>query len=545
MGYWKYEIVHDYNATQLIKEFREENLALKNSKGTEDDELDFIVYAEKDDFSINLGRVLLIKMSDAMVTYYCQYKDPGYLPKFWAKYIYEQNKDNKTFNFKEDEISDAFLESIKLQTKLLLNISIVDAENFIKNVSEAISKFIREELKFTREQWDPTLKSEKYLFAKPENAVNYFTIKCDSIVKKLKEYRNGLELFTSFNIAGFKGKLEVAENIIKAIDGTIKSIEKLKKWLIENKEKIEHKIPLLCGVWNGMIEVLAGTTDVIFVAISILLGELDHNINLEYLEIRESIEEILSTIFTDPAKVIEEMITSIQNYKYSRYDDPKLNEYQLQYNIGEDVILAINIIVTIATIIKGTIKLAKLLPKFTKWIDEVLVKDGKGARKLKNALAIDIIKLSDEAEELLKKYADNAVLGYTKLKRPSVVSVLEGKNRKVFAYSNKAKLSTGEIPKGFHPLVKEWLNEIADKNLILRRTHGKCAEPAAISKWLWEIDPKGKMKIEQARIEFEGVVSKAIKIEGKKIKLFEHATHKIACDSCNPLLKYFNIKEVH
>lgn len=545
MGYWKYEIVHDYNATMLIKEFREENLALKNSKGIDDDELDFIVYTEKDDFSINLGRVLLIKMSDAMVTYYCQYKDPGYLPKFWAKYIYEQNKDNKTFNFKEDEISDAFLESIKLQTKLLLNISIVDAENFIKNVSEAISKFIREELKFTREQWDPTLKSEKYLFAKPENAVNFFTIKCDSIVKKLKEYRNGLELFTSFNIAGFKGKLEVAENIIKAIDGTIKSIEKLKKWLIENKEKIEHKIPLLCGVWNGMIEVLAGTTDVIFVAISILLGELDHNINLEYLEIRESIEEILSTIFTDPAKVIEEMITSIQNYKYSRYDDPKLNEYQLQYNIGEDVILAINIIVTIATIIKGTIKLAKLLPKFTKWIDEVLAKDGKGARKLKNALAIDIIKLSDEAEELLKKYADNAVLGYTKLKRPSVVSVLEGKNRKVFAYSNKAKLSTGEIPKGFHPLVKEWLNEIADKNLILRRTHGKCAEPAAISKWLWEIDPKGKMKIEQARIEFEGVVSKAIKIEGKKIKLFEHATHKIACDSCNPLLKYFNIKEVH
>uniref|UniRef100_UPI0026141EAC hypothetical protein n=1 Tax=uncultured Chryseobacterium sp. TaxID=259322 RepID=UPI0026141EAC len=287
MGYWKYEIVHDYNATMLIKEFREENLALKNSKGIDDDELDFIVYAEKDDFSINLGRVLLIKMSDAMVTYYCQYKDPGYLPKFWAKYIYEQNKDNKTFNFKEDEISDAFLESIKLQTKLLLNISIVDAENFIKNVSEAISKFIREELKFTREQWDPTLKSEKYLFAKPENAVNFFTIKCDSIVKKLKEYRNGLELFTSFNIAGFKGKLEVAENIIKAIDGTIKSIEKLKKWLIENKEKIEHKIPLLCGVWNGMIEVLAGTTDVIFVAISILLGELDHNINLEYLEIRE------------------------------------------------------------------------------------------------------------------------------------------------------------------------------------------------------------------------------------------------------------------
>jgi len=36
MGYWKYEIIHDYNATKLIKEFREENLTLKNSKGTVD-----------------------------------------------------------------------------------------------------------------------------------------------------------------------------------------------------------------------------------------------------------------------------------------------------------------------------------------------------------------------------------------------------------------------------------------------------------------------------------------------------------------------------
>lgn len=104
----KYEIVHDYNATQLIKEFREENLALKNSKGTEDDEIDFIMYAEKDDYTISLGRVLLVKMSDAMIKYYYQYKDPNYLPRYWAKYIYEQNKNNKTFWFEEDEIAEAF-----------------------------------------------------------------------------------------------------------------------------------------------------------------------------------------------------------------------------------------------------------------------------------------------------------------------------------------------------------------------------------------------------------------------------------------------------
>jgi hypothetical protein len=82
MGSWKYEIIHDYNGSKLIKEFREENLKLKNSIGTNDDEIDFIVYAEKDDFTISLGRVLLIKMSDAMVKYYYQYKGTEDLTKF-------------------------------------------------------------------------------------------------------------------------------------------------------------------------------------------------------------------------------------------------------------------------------------------------------------------------------------------------------------------------------------------------------------------------------------------------------------------------------
>ena len=179
------------------------------------------------------------------------------------------------------------------------------------------------------------------------------------------------------------------------------------------------------------------------------------------------------------------------------------------------------------------------------FLDEVL----EWLKKLFKSNKIDeafkgFFKLSDEAEILLKKYADNAILGYTKLNRPTVVSVLEGNGKRVFAYSNKAKLNADEIPKGLHPLVTKWLN---DANELLKQIphHGKCAEPSAISKWLWEIDPKGKMNIKQARDEFEGVVSKAVNIESKKIKPIEHAKYKEACDSCNPLLKYFNITEVY
>lgn len=381
MGTWKYEIVHDYNGTQLIKEFREENLTLKNSKGSNDDEIDFIVYAEKDDFTVSLGRVLLIKMSDAMIKYYYQYKGTEVLEKYWAKYVYSQQKNNPTFHFKEDELATAFLEAIKLQTKLVVDLSALDIENYLKRITENISTFLHEELKFSREQWDPTLKSYKYLFAKPEQTVHYLVTKCNGIVKELNQLKAKLEPIKSFSIVGFDFKTPIAGDLLKAIDGLIKNVQKFKNWLIENKESIKLKIPYICGIWNGLIEFIAGIVDIILLAFNILIAELlEDEINLELLEIKESIEEVLSAILKDPLKIIEEAIQSIKDYKYSRYDDPALNRYQLQYNEGEDTILAIDIIVTIVTIIKGIAKLAKQLPKFTKWIDDLLKK--RKARKI-------------------------------------------------------------------------------------------------------------------------------------------------------------------
>lgn len=388
MGSWRYEIVHDYNGPKLIKEFREENLELKNSKGTEDDKTDFIIYAEKDDFTISLGRVLLIKMSDVMVKYYYEYKGTEDLTQFWAKHICKELdlKNHKTFHFTENEISEAFLTSIKLQTENTIGLTVLDAQNFVKRISESISTFLHEDLKFTREQWDPTLKSDKYLFAKPEQAVNYFVNKCNDLINELKDLKTKLQLIKSFKVIGVEFEAPFVDGLIKVIDNKIESIQKFKNWLIKNKDEVKLKIPYICGLWNGMIEFVAGIVDVVFLALNILIDELfEDGINLELLQIRESIEEILEKILEDPLKIIESAIQSIKDYKYSRYDDPNLNKYQLQYNKGEDIILAIDIIVTIVTIVKGIAKLAKLLPKFTKWIDDVLAKSGKGARKIKNA----------------------------------------------------------------------------------------------------------------------------------------------------------------
>lgn len=404
MGYWKYEIIHDYDATKLIKEFREENLKLKNSKGPDDEDLDFIIYAEKDDQTISLGRVLLIKMSDAMVKYYYEYKESSYLTDYWAKYIYNENKNNKTFQFIEDEISDAFLTSLKLQMQLL-NISGLELQNYFKKLTENISADFRKDEKFSPKQWDPTLHSDEYLFSKPELAINYFVQKCDSLKNTLTNFRNQLDLVKSFKILGKEFKIGTIDDIIKGINEKIKSIEHFKKSLIESRDDIKLKIPYFCGVYNGIVEFIAGFIDIALLAVNIIISDLlGGEINIEFLQIREAVEEMLGKILKDPGKVFNDAIEAVKNYKYSRYDDPKLNQYQVQYNEGEDTVLAIDIIVTIITIIKAIIEFAKLLPKFTKWIDAVLGRNGRTF--IKGRIAFGEVTKAIMKKEIPKDFLD-------------------------------------------------------------------------------------------------------------------------------------------
>lgn len=255
MSGWIYRVIHDYNGSKLISEFREDNLQLNDSRGTDDEKFDFIIYAEKDDFSISLGRVLLIKMSNAMVNYCKTYRiqngvSENYLPDFFAKHVFEQQKSTKTFHFTEQEIAKAFLDAIRLQSNLILEVSVLEAENYINRITENISTFFHEDLKFSREQWDPTLKSKKYLFAKPEQAATYFVNKCNDLIKELNDFKSKLKLIESFNIVDFEVKMPLIVDLIKAIDNKIKSIQKFKSWIIENKNDLKLKTPYICGVWN-------------------------------------------------------------------------------------------------------------------------------------------------------------------------------------------------------------------------------------------------------------------------------------------------------
>ena len=319
-------------------------------------------------------------------------------------------------------MAKAFLAATRVQTKLTADISVLDAENYLKRITESISSFLYEDLKFTREQWDPTLKSDKYLFTKAEPAAYYFAVKCNSLLKELNAVKANLELVKSFNLVGFEFKTPYVEGLIKAVDYKLKSIGRFKAWVVENKKEIKQNIPYICGVWNGLVGFVAGMVDVVLLGVRIVIDELvSSGTNLALLVVRESIEEILVSLLKEPLQVIDAAIAAIQNYKYVRYDDPKLNKYQLQYNEGEDTILAIDLVVSVVTTIKGTVALAKALPKFTKWIDDVLKKKGKGARKALNA-SIKLRKVTYGESELSKAAIKfRKTLGKAKLHNGNIV----------------------------------------------------------------------------------------------------------------------------
>ncbi|WP_150546722.1 nucleic acid/nucleotide deaminase domain-containing protein, partial [Mesonia oceanica] len=88
----------------------------------------------------------------------------------------------------------------------------------------------------------------------------------------------------------------------------------------------------------------------------------------------------------NPDLISEAIAKSIDNYFYTRYGDNQLTSYQIARNSGEDTIIAIDLIVSLITFVKGIAKSTQKLPKFNKWIDDVLERKGKGARKLENSL---------------------------------------------------------------------------------------------------------------------------------------------------------------
>ncbi|MBF7089935.1 hypothetical protein IUY40_00020 [Flavobacterium sp. ALJ2] len=85
----------------------------------------------------------------------------------------------------------------------------------------------------------------------------------------------------------------------------------------------------------------------------------------------------------------------------------------------------------------------------------------------------------------------------SKSKQSGAGSILVRDSKFTSAVSNKNHLGLGDLPEDLHPLVKDWFKNpnVNAEELTIRFTHGKCAEPEAVSKWLYEYEQETNIKI--------------------------------------------------
>lgn len=424
MGTWNYKIIFDYNATQLIADFRRENASLRQAKGTANEDIDFLIYAEKSDHRFSVGKVLLIKMSDGMVQFYKDYnkdkedkEEKEYktdLLKMWSSYIVEQNKDKKDFQFTEDDIKYAFETALLMQFKIEgIDLSMVFGF-IVEHIDKFYNNFLEKNL-LTREEWDPTLKSKKYKF---DRHTKFFDIQikvCNKIIQELRTLHGKLKPYSKYNF-------KPLDALLKVINFFIKGITAYRDIMTKSKEALQASIAYLCGLWNGIINFIAGLIDLVLLVIKIGIGGvLDVN-NLEATALLEGIEEIVNHIEaeleTNPNAIEDGIKAALANYKESRYSDPNLNKYQIAYHAGEDTILAISLFLAIGAILKIIASITRQIFRFTAWLDGVLARNGKGALSLEEALQeaqrskklIGVIEYEILSENLLKKYIDDILL---------------------------------------------------------------------------------------------------------------------------------------
>ncbi len=399
---WIFRYHESSRGTELMNLYRKYDESLANSLGKSDNEYDFMIYVETN-YKVNLGKVLLIKMSNAMINYY--YNQFAVNPKTsflkqLSESVYKLCKDNEGFSATVEDIENAFFIEVKYRPNVNNGLVKQTLSEQTPIFFSAVSQKIRG-IKIDRENWDPTLNSDRYKLESLHKGIDYLT-------SRVKEYRNEVS-----NVRKF---LEIAKNLFNSesslLDGWINVLLSLEKELMTieiilqtQKNSSKEFFAFVCGMINGVFEFFCGLVDVILLILQLIASTAfkeQAEVKLDLIELREGLEELVESLLEDPDFLKKKFNEIIKAYEYNRRGNPNLTKYQVQHNNGEDLILAIDIIISFIVIVKAITKSTKYLPKFTEWIDDVVENGGKGARILENNLVDDYIRLSDELVEATK-----------------------------------------------------------------------------------------------------------------------------------------------
>lgn len=339
-----------------------------------------------------------------------------------------------------------------------------------------------------------------------------------------------------------------ASTLAGGIKAALKSYAQLAKSIGGATAKVTNAIA------KGATLTLGG----IFKAIQFLIKEIKqlpkHLDNLK-VWFDELLESFRATPLFKKYKAVLQLLDDLGVVIAKSIDDAILPQRQLATTNGT----IFNVNRNGETIYQGT---QKAMEKFFDKINDISKSGGNSKKKTKEYLdelaeanrLKKLGKLSKKAVKLLDNAVDEALIKWKIVeKRPGAASVIEGvvngKTLRIVKYSAKG-IHKDTLKKLRHPLVNDWLDNIANLNLRKRGTHGKCAEPLAISEFLFEAEKilginKGKITLKQAQDILKSSISKAKSINNNNLPKgkLSHGLHKSACNSCNPLLNYFNIIE--
>lgn len=374
---WTYVLKTNAKGSYLIEEYKKYDSVIDEAQGYENPDVDLIVYLEETSY-VDFGQIFLIKMSKVMIqkygglSFWDKWQDLGKLSKNLIESlkkahpnleyaIPESNVAHEAFNKEIAYRSIAYgLDPIQQQALESVNKMTAEDYEFINSLRA---------LKFTPEQYDPTINPDKYLLKSVDTGLIWLQHKAASIENQIKGIKKQLETWNYFPLIDL-------DFIISFFDKLLKFAAKLQILIKKLKKYINEGFPVICGIVNGLIEFVAGIMEVItlivFRPLNLAEKDLFEHIELEYDMLVELLEEIVELFIEDPDKILNTIEEQVENYWTKRYKNKKINIYQHNYYIGEDIVMAIDLVLTVVTVVKGLTKVSQKLPKFTQWIDDVL-----------------------------------------------------------------------------------------------------------------------------------------------------------------------------
>jgi hypothetical protein len=431
---WIYHLEKNADGKKLIDLYLHDNI-IANGYGSDSDNLtDISIYYETDDSYNTFGSICFVKMNSSLASYLRKYSDS----RDWLVKEIVDKEENK-------------IDAKRLREAIDYELDTGGGMNFIAKIGAKLLLKLGEsirEMRYPENVWNPALKNYDPVLpiggiVKALKKWNSFKKDSDKFFKETKETGEWIAEHVPVIGEFLQGCIvliaDIFANIINAIDEIIQAIDKVVRIL-----KLANAF--ICGVINECIEMAAGIMDLL----ALLLTMTD---KVERQKIKEALENILESYRKQPSKIIDQLKEGFEKLE-ARYSSDN-TEYQIAYNLGEDVVTVVLWVELIGGIIKAIKSLPKAFKKLEAWTE-------KSIKKIKG---IELSKIEEELKVLRFKLIDKTVINskwkvfvsYSELSKGRILALQKLRQEFGLLYKNVATLKIRAVTKEGKMINKEYI----------------------------------------------------------------------------------------